>query len=371
MWEELKKYVEFLHPFQVATDTVQSDRATLYDVQQCWSMLRAHVAAHPISVAAVKHLRRRWRDQINGDAAIATALVALKKKRTELGVTAEHLASAQRFLIEFGVKYIIAYSLSPLSASQLKGQLLIQLGEMLDRRGSFSDLDDILTAIAAADSKWNPLNVWALRSNELALVAKALLSLPASEAAVERTFSAQGLVHTKLRNRLLDAAVQTEMFVAFNRQRSEQYVRKRIRPAVTVHGFMSDTDSDTEVEEDSAAEEESKSAAESDDDDNEAPPAAAAAAQAESAAAAAPRPAAPAPLRSRSSVIASNEHFLDEYVRRHPDCLRWRWNDDKINALEAAASEYSKETGIATVGVNDLQKALKKRGLSAAASTSS
>jgi hypothetical protein len=54
------------------------------------------------------------------------------------------------------------------------------------------------------------------------LLANALLSLTASEAAVERTFSRQGLIHSKLRNRLCDDSVQMQMFFSFNTRALEQ-----------------------------------------------------------------------------------------------------------------------------------------------------
>jgi hypothetical protein len=51
---------------------------------------------------------------------------------------------------------------------------------------------------------------------ELTVCALALLSLTTSEAAGERTFSKQGIVHSKLRNALSAEFVQAQMFVAFN-----------------------------------------------------------------------------------------------------------------------------------------------------------
>ena len=44
----------------------------------------------------------------------------------------------------------------------------------------------------------------------------ALLSVAGSEAAVERSFSAQGLVHSSRRSQLADEAVEAEMFIKFN-----------------------------------------------------------------------------------------------------------------------------------------------------------
>ena len=341
MWEQLKEYVAFLKPFQVATDVVQSDAATLFDVYQQWGMLRAHVEKQPDSAKAQKALKTRWETQIHGDAAIATAIVSLRKRKEELGVTAEQLAGARQFIISFGVKYISAFDLSKSPPAELKGRLLLQLGAFLDRRGSFSELDEQLESIQAADESWCAANVWALHDGELAIVAKALLSLPASEAAVERTFSAQGLVHTKLRNRLLDVTVQQEMFVAFNDAVMSNKLPQR--PLVVSAEFMADADFDTDIEEEEA---ESVSAdAESEDEREDAPAPAAAA----------------APFRSRSLIVASTEAFLDEFLLSNPDCLTWRWSPLNDLKLENAAREYSDLHGIATPGMLNLKAALKRR----------
>lgn len=62
--------------------------------------------------------------------------------------------------------------------------------------------------------------------------AMAVLCTGGSEAAVERTFSAQGLVHTDRRNRMGDDVVAAEMFLKFNQptmDRLEQRTRKKER----------------------------------------------------------------------------------------------------------------------------------------------
>ncbi len=264
----------------------------------------------------------------------------------ELGVTENQLAEAQSFIISFGTTYISSFRLSERPLPQVKGRLLLQLAAFNTRSGSFSELDEQLESIQAADENWSAISVWALHDGELAMVAMALLSLPASEAAVERTFSAQGLVHTKLRNRLLADAVQKEMFVAFNSKPLSN--KQPVQRLLTVSAdFLNEADSDTDVEDDEL--EERKSASEESDDEMEVEEPAAAAA------------AAAVPLRSRSMIVASNTAFLDEYVRCHPECLSWRWNTEKDSALEAAAAEYSQKHGIATVGLLNLRGALKDR----------
>jgi hypothetical protein len=57
---------------------------------------------------------------------------------------------------------------------------------------------------------------------------------------VERTFSAQGLVHSDLRNRLGDATVEAEMFIKFNQrtlEREEGRRRKKVMSAVESVGY--------------------------------------------------------------------------------------------------------------------------------------
>jgi len=348
MWEELKQFVAFLKPFQIATDVVQRDTATLFDVYQQWGMLRAHVEKEPGSSRSQKELKKRWNTQVNGAAAVAAALVSLRRKKNDIGVTSEQLTEAREFIVSYGSQYISSFGLSDseLTMDELQGRLLLQLGAFLDRRGAFAKLDGQLALIEAADANWATVDVWALYDEELAVVAKALLNLPASEAAVERTFSAQGLVHTKLRNRLLDDAVQKEMFVSFNKAAISNKPLVQ-RPLVTTEEFMEDADFDTDIEDSEEEDEEVESAAEeeSKDEVGEQPAAAASAVS----------------MRSRSMVVASNTAFIDEFVNANPLCLSWRWNDEKNSALEAAAAEYSQEHGIATVGLVDLRTQLRRR----------
>ena len=66
---------------------------------------------------------------------------------------------------------------------------------------------------------WHPVSVWRGLEAEAPLLAHpaiALLCVAGSEAAVERSFSAQDTVMTKKRNRLSDQSVQDEMFIRFN-----------------------------------------------------------------------------------------------------------------------------------------------------------
>ena len=87
-------------------------------------------------------------------------------------------------------RYLSFYKLSELELRSLEGELLHQLGSYIGRRERFLTLDEQITMAKARVISFNPLDVWEMYSLELAVVAKALLTITASEAAVERSFSA-------------------------------------------------------------------------------------------------------------------------------------------------------------------------------------
>jgi hypothetical protein len=219
-WSEVAAYISFLKPFEVATDVVQRDSATLYDVFTQWSALYKH-AADQEDAAMKKEVQRalknRWESQVNTAAAIAAALLSLEVDLEKAKVPDEAIEKARRFIVSFGTHYLLFFKLSSLSADELKGTLLNQLGQFTAKHERFQPLDeDVRLTKKSAGEKWSALNVWALYNVELSVVARALLTMPASEAAVERSFSTQGAVHSKLRNRLHGHAVEQEMFVSFN-----------------------------------------------------------------------------------------------------------------------------------------------------------
>jgi hypothetical protein len=95
---------------------------------------------------------------------------------------------------------------------ETEGKLKIQLAQFNGKRDIFANLSVDIAQMSTS----SPINVWDLYSCELSVIAKALISVAASEAAVERSFSSQGATHTKRRNRLNNSAVQAEMMIKFN-----------------------------------------------------------------------------------------------------------------------------------------------------------
>lgn len=320
-WPELEEYIAFLKPFQHATDVLQRDWSSLFHVFQQWSMLTKHIASSEdagLKQTCMAALKQRWQSQVNEDATIACALLSLDADLEALGVEAELIESARRFIISFGCAYLRFFKLTSLESDELSGRLLLQLGQFTGRRERFQTLDGQVRIAKLASQSWSALDMWALYEMELGVVARALLSMPASEAAVERTFSAQGAVHSKLRNRLGDARVQQQMFVAFNHRALS--ASTPVRPSCVEVGLdvsFLDMDTESECEGEEELPEEKQPAMQ------QLFPEAA--------------PAAAAPLRSQSEINADNRAFLETYIRDNDVQPGQRWGAVRLTHLEAAA----------------------------------
>jgi hypothetical protein len=342
-WAELELLCAFLRPFQQATDVLQRDAATLFDVWLQKRALQQHIATMKprvgVSVVtqALAAVQRRWSRHVNQEATHAVALLSLIADTS--CITPGQLSAAKQFILSFGFHYLRFFRLvdEAMLDADLQASLLHQLGSFSGRREEYVTLEEQISCARRASTTYcSALDIWDMYGGELPVVAKALLSITASEAAVERTFSAQDAVHTKRRNRLLDENVQNEMCVAFNH-------RALNRAAKTQHEILSyscmdlspDADLDAAVAVDSDAETEDESLAELDVTS----PAEAEPALQSAAAAAAAGPAA-APFRSQSMLEGDMRRVLDEYIADHGITLaafknRRYWTGDRQNALQA------------------------------------
>lgn len=209
----LQQLVDFLKPFLVATDRIQRDTATLLTVHDAFQQLRLHGEKH--ASWALPCLQARWEKRVHVEAVTAVALLSFQKPSDP--------RAALHFIVRFGAHYIAHYSLSEeqMEHQQLEDALRSQLADFNGRAGQFRELDVEIQSMQrrAGNGVWDPRKIWWLHPGlQLSTVALALLSCSASEAAVERTFSAQGLLHSKRRNALNNDAVQAEMMMKFNRR---------------------------------------------------------------------------------------------------------------------------------------------------------
>jgi Protein of unknown function (DUF 659)/hAT family C-terminal dimerisation region len=240
-WTSLDVLIKFLIPFQIATDIVQSDSSTLMDVYHQFVQLIEHVESltelellYDIRAEAVDVLRQQWKKHVNESAVINCAVLSFDTSyRRMFEDTA--IAGAVKWFVTFGAQYLLRYSLSDIdSAVQLEALLLKQRSDFMAGHRVFADVnqwkDKIQTSQWASTSRrsaaspvvharWDAKELWQVYRDsapELAHCALALLSITASEAAVERSFSMQGTTHSNIRNRLSDPSVQHEMFIKYN-----------------------------------------------------------------------------------------------------------------------------------------------------------
>jgi hypothetical protein len=130
-WEEVDALIEFLRPFQVATDVIQRDTSTLFDIFQQWINLTQHVKTQLSGReerAAMSVLKQRWDMQVNGDATVAVAILSLDVDIQKM--KSEDIEAAQAFIIRFGVQYLRFYQMTDLEEEELSGLLFTQIGQL-------------------------------------------------------------------------------------------------------------------------------------------------------------------------------------------------------------------------------------------------
>lgn len=231
-WVDLTEVVRFLEPFETATDVVQTDGSTLYDFYTQFKAILKHVRDTPATSAfyAAKDSITNvivgvWEKHVSMDAVIISAHLSFDP--TIDAAFASKLSTSRRWFTDWAAEYAAYWSLSTTaSLTDARSAATLEWSQYLSRApGScFEQLDNDVVQIRATymlqRKRFDPRAVWCLYLTEspiLSHAAIALLSVAGSEAAVERSFSTQGTVHSDRRNRMKDAMVEAEMFIRFNR----------------------------------------------------------------------------------------------------------------------------------------------------------
>jgi hypothetical protein len=350
VWQELDRLVALLLPFQKATDILQRDASTLFDVFSQWNELNKHLLEEEdieVKNGGLKSLRDRWHANVNVAATNATALLSFITLPEESDEQRAVIQQAKEEIASFGSKYLRAFQQSPrVSEQELHDRLLLQFGAFRTRTPPFSMLDrDIRLA-------QNPIQVWGMHfETELAKIAIVLLQTPSSEASVERTFSAQDSIHRKKRNRLHSDSVEASMFIAFNHPLLMKPISEA-PPAVRVIELSIDfqdpqTDDDSEVEVDEVSMDDEEEDVEMED----------ASLFSEDAESDADAASVTAPQRVATGV------FLDDFIRENQLNVKSRFTCD----LEARLTEEAREKNAGGKSTKALLKAIRDKLKSAAA----
>jgi hypothetical protein len=239
-WSQLKSISQSLTPFQIATDIIQRDCSTLIDVHEQFRYLDNQCArigdthGRPTMTMVKELIQQRWLSHVNVDATVASAIFAMR----DLSSFTDHeVTSGYVFIVEFGKQYLTYYGHCPDSRTSdaAEGNLELQLTAFRNRTAQFrfSDMErkiSLMRTALALHEVWHPKTIWenySIHCFALSIVAIAILSVSASEAAVERTFSTQGEIHRLKRNRLLNVSIESEMYIRLN----EIALKKRYAPS--------------------------------------------------------------------------------------------------------------------------------------------
>ena len=238
-WNDLEELVKFLQPMQIATDIMQSDSSTIYDIYVQFSNLLKHADSFHIGssfYSAGRELRAaillHWDRHVNRNAVICCAWLSFN-----VDITAQFPAAAIREAKAWFGDFASAY-LAHHSMEEIDSQTFIdQLGDFLSLQEPFLAIHAeavrrksavaVKAAAAPRDENeppakhvfFDPKRVWHHYIGELPAFVKvccALLSICASEASVERSFSLQDRIHSDWRNALKHENIINQMFIHFN-----------------------------------------------------------------------------------------------------------------------------------------------------------
>ena len=231
-WVDLAEVVRFLEPFATATNVVQADSSTLYDFYKQFKLILQHVADTPATSrfhAAKTSINNViigvWEKHVSWDAIIISAHLSFDSIVD--AAFADKVSGARRWFTEWAAQYSMYWTLSAAtSLDEARSTATLEWSQYIGHApgSAFAQLDADIAEVRKAHAKlmqpFDARAVWSLYLDDAPVIAHAavaLLSVAGSEAAVERSFSAQGAVHSERRNRLTDKMVEAEMYIRFNR----------------------------------------------------------------------------------------------------------------------------------------------------------
>lgn len=347
-WTELLHLINFLKPFQVATDTMQDDSSTLYDVYKVFRRLQLHVNRlkpgdffYPSRDDVLHAILDMWDKHVNLNAVVICAHLSFDSNSD---ITfSDKINAAQDWFLEFAAQYALYWSLTEyVELDQVRRCALTEWADYLARSGSGFEKLEGNVRIMRGEQPFEPRKVWLLQRAGAPVIshaAIAVLSVAGSEAAVERTFSVQNLVHSDRRNRLSDESVEAEMFIRLNertlkevqkeRDEGSKTKRKRKQTPLTVEMGVEDED-DEEMPSVAALFKRPVSAEEGTDQKVDENVVMAHAVDEEVKVVELPAP----PL------IDATDAFIEHYVRKHAITAHYKWTGPRMQVLEGEGMNW-------------------------------
>lgn len=262
LWKELNDLKELLLPFRLAINVVQRNTSTLYHLFLQFQSLKGYFddlsnynTFKNLESEGISILEKQWNEHTHSSAAICCAMLSFESSYLTLFSMSERV-EAKKWLMNFGVNYLYYYKIFPLKEqSDLYAELLLQHAAFSKRLKPFDDLQKNIEAISSRKS-YNPKLIWSHYSTEapeLSTVAIVILSLGCSEAAVERSFHAQAIIHNKLRNRMTCRSVQKELFLKINSDQMSEIAEEPLVEEIPIDNMPDpehedDTDDDDDYD---------------------------------------------------------------------------------------------------------------------------
>ena len=221
-WLMLTDVCTMLKPLAQLTDIIQSDSATLRDVHntfhrlcktsQQWDVRGLLISPRMRSINWYNVIRPileiRWEKQVNGE---AVALVQRLSHQRTHDITNQPVVEAQvKKLLKIVMHKAIRGTGITLSSDECERELMVQYNNFT--AGNWASLDTN-NCTASDITEYYLDRLYDPKTSILAHTAFAILSIVPSEAAVERSFSAQKHIHTNLRNRLTNINVESQMVI--------------------------------------------------------------------------------------------------------------------------------------------------------------
>jgi hypothetical protein len=215
-WLKLLELMNFLTPFQTATDILQADNSTLYDVYNQFIELQKYIEGilpsstfWPAKEAVHNIIVANWDAHVNKPAALSCAWLSFDSRVRKFNE--EEQTATRKWFVQYALQYVKQYKIkTDVTEAHWHGRLEVLWGQFMGRTAgsAFDDLDATVlrmqnaelaeTARQGGDGVWRgvwyPANVWRSLEASAPLIAHpaiALLCVAGSEAAVERSFSAQ------------------------------------------------------------------------------------------------------------------------------------------------------------------------------------
>jgi hypothetical protein len=221
-WDYLQDLINFLEPFETATNILQTDSSTIYCFYKQYRALLSFVRKYDQKylefdkVEIHNILVSYWKKYIDTNLIIVSAMLSFDDSYNSVFSGIE-IIKAKDWFTDFAVQYLEFYYPDILNVKKV---VLHQFSSFQGKTNEFSNLAYIVSKYKDEDKElFDAKRIWYYYlsiSKEFCNVVIALLSIPISEAAVERSFSLQSVVHRKLRNRLSKYNIRKEMLIAFN-----------------------------------------------------------------------------------------------------------------------------------------------------------